>query len=771
MKTENLKVLIVEDNPSDVEFIKRELNNAEIKALVEVANTREDFEHSISRFKPDVVLSDHTLPEFNSTEALKIYHQYKQNYKAPSAFILVTGSISEEFAVKKIKEGADDYILKDRMQRLPAAINHALNKNASILERNKAIEEQGRLLDYIKLLLNSTSDGVFGIDEMGLCTFINEAALNMLGYKREQCIGVNMHQLVHSIKKDHSEYPEKECPIYKCTIHNESCLVDDEVFWKSDGTCFHVEYRSSPVIDGNNSRGSVVMFVDISKKINEQRKKELAYRLNKKFDEETELKQCLEFLIREICICEEHFAGELWITNIDNFELKLAAHYCQAGELNLENVKLRFKKGEGLLGSVFKMKTHIFTPDVQADERYLRKEFCRKNNLHSAVAVPVLFKDETIAVIMLYSNTVEKENRTHIILQEDLLTQIGQSIHRKKTENELSTIFDYSPDMICISSDDGYFKKVNGAFTLVLGYTEAELLSRPYIDFVYKDDKELTLAETVEIINGKTTFNFQNRYVTSDGNIKWLSWTSAPLNTEGLIMGIAKDVTLKLKLEKQLSEDKIRQQKELTEAVILAEEKERQRIGGDLHDNVCQLLGLSNMFIGMAKKQMKGKSDSLDEANKLVTAAINEIRNLSHELVPVIFNKKNLEHSIEELVFNVSSTSNLDIEFTCRGIDEENLSQTLKLSLYRIIQEQFNNIIKHSHAKKVCLNLEQIGSHINVMLKDNGVGFNTNAKSKGIGLLNIDSRVTVLKGTMNIISAPGKGCTLEISIPFEQDIE
>ena len=116
----------------------------------------------------------------------------------------------------------------------------------------------------VRLLLDSTGEGIYGIDLLGLCTFVNAAAAKMLGYDdAKSLLGRNMHDLVHHTLKDGSAYPVQACPIYKAFRSGESVHSDDEIFWRSDGTSFPVEYRSYPILNEGARIGAVVTFVDI----------------------------------------------------------------------------------------------------------------------------------------------------------------------------------------------------------------------------------------------------------------------------------------------------------------------------------------------------------------------------------------------------------------------------------------------------------------------------------------------------------------------------
>ena len=116
------------------------------------------------------------------------------------------------------------------------------------------------------LLLESTGEGIFGIDLAGHCTFINRVGARMLGWEPADVLGHNMHELVHHSHEHGGHYPEAECPILKAFRKGESCRVDQEVFWRADGSCFATEYSSYQIIDGGQVRGAVIAFSDISKR-------------------------------------------------------------------------------------------------------------------------------------------------------------------------------------------------------------------------------------------------------------------------------------------------------------------------------------------------------------------------------------------------------------------------------------------------------------------------------------------------------------------------
>ena len=131
-----LKIILLEDLEEDVELVKHVLKKEGLPFIMKNVDTRVDFVKLLSEFTPDVILSDHSMPQFNSMEALHLCKS--EALDAP--FILVTGTVSEEFAVQCLREGADDYVLKSNLTRLPSAILGAIRKKTEETNRRKAEE-------------------------------------------------------------------------------------------------------------------------------------------------------------------------------------------------------------------------------------------------------------------------------------------------------------------------------------------------------------------------------------------------------------------------------------------------------------------------------------------------------------------------------------------------------------------------------------------------------------------------------------------------------
>jgi len=177
----NLKVLLLEDSRTDAELIQRILKKDNENYRFFLAMDKKTFINQLEEFAPDVILSDNSLPQFSSVEALHITRRRLIH----TPFILVTGTVSEDFAAEIIKMGADDYILKDRMTRLPAAIESALKRRLALKE----------LTDYKYALDQSAIVAI--TDQKGIITYVNDNFCKISKYRPQELLGQD-HRIINS---------------------------------------------------------------------------------------------------------------------------------------------------------------------------------------------------------------------------------------------------------------------------------------------------------------------------------------------------------------------------------------------------------------------------------------------------------------------------------------------------------------------------------------------------------------------------------------------
>jgi two-component system sensor histidine kinase UhpB len=305
------------------------------------------------------------------------------------------------------------------------------------------------------------------------------------------------------------------------------------------------------------------------------------------------------------------------------------------------------------------------------------------------------------------------------------------------------------------------------------GYSRDELLAMRMVDLRPEDDHERTRLFAREFdgtgVMRKTGIWHHRK---KDGEMMVLDISSHKIDYKGraAILAIHNNITEKIRLEEKLEEERLMKQKEITEATIQVQEKERYEISTELHDNVNQQLTVAMMYIASAQQKSPEGADLLKQSSGFILNAIEEIRKLSQNLVTPLIKHFGLSKAVEGLLDDVSAVNNFQIELTADTFYEEDIIYDFKLSLFRIVQEQMNNIIKHAKARNANIELARTDKNIYLSIIDDGIGFNPKQQRKGIGIYNIISRADLYNGVVDIQSAPGKGCSISITFPLEENI-
>jgi signal transduction histidine kinase len=200
----------------------------------------------------------------------------------------------------------------------------------------------------------------------------------------------------------------------------------------------------------------------------------------------------------------------------------------------------------------------------------------------------------------------------------------------------------------------------------------------------------------------------------------------------------------------------------VSRAIVQAREQEREEIARELHDNINQLIMASKLMIDTARKEERQRQTLLKKSAATLEEVIHEIRRLSGSMTTPHIKDFCLLEAIDQLICTISSCKKMRIVLKYDHMIEGLLDLEQKKQVYRIIQEQFNNIIKHAAASKAVLLIEYRKDTVRIKIKDNGVGFDLTQKRNGIGLANIGKRVALLKGDLNILSAINQGSTLDV---------
>ncbi|MEP6748171.1 MAG: PAS domain S-box protein [Bacteroidota bacterium] len=356
---------------------------------------------------------------------------------------------------------------------------------------------------------------------------------------------------------------------------------------------------------------------------------------------------------------------------------------------------------------------------------------------------------------------------------EDITARKLAEIKSFENEKKLSIIARQAVNPVIIIDATQRITWINEAFTNVTGYSLQEVVGLTQESILHGKETDIS---TVRYLQQKMKllqpFDCEILYYTKPGHTCWMHVQGqALLDEKGnceQFFSIQTDVTEKVLLEKKLLEERITKQKEITDAVITAQEHERAEIGKELHDNVNQVLGAAKLYIEMAKADVNNKDVFLTQACGHLLYVIEEIRKISKTLIPQSMNLIGLGDSISILLEDISRIHPVKIKFKDEGIDKAGIDEKMKLHVFRIVQEQVNNILKHSEATSAKIILRNNRNTIALIISDNGKGCDTTERKKGVGIRNIMSRTELYHGKLIVTSSPGKGYELNIRLAIPE---
>ena len=343
---------------------------------------------------------------------------------------------------------------------------------------------------------------------------------------------------------------------------------------------------------------------------------------------------------------------------------------------------------------------------------------------------------------------------------------------RKKEETRLnllqSAIDNASDSIIIVEINQHDIRQskviyVNASSYYMTGYSQQEFIGRTPRFLTDNPENDNFLQGVNEALRSGKPYVMEMLDHRKSGESFWATFSITPVaNSKGVFthwIGIKRDIN-----------DQKKHNQDISRAIVEAQENEKYFIGSELHDNVLQILVGALFSAGMIRNLSEKEQKYLNETRKYIQESISEIRNLSHQLVPAGFK----EHSVQQLFQILLNQCNIENQYIIDlHVDEQVaglLKPDLRLNLYRILQEQMQNIMKHAQATEIEISLTNINECIQMTIRDNGIGFDLKSiQNHGIGLSNIKNRAEMFHGFMTIQSQPGAGCILQIEIPAEEN--
>lgn len=353
-----------------------------------------------------------------------------------------------------------------------------------------------------------------------------------------------------------------------------------------------------------------------------------------------------------------------------------------------------------------------------------------------------------------------EDNKVYLqSLLRDRTEKRDRELRLQQSEERLRLIFDNVEDHIAILNKDGVFESINKT---TQGLKEEDVVGHTIYEFV--EDPTHLRRKFERLKQGGGDFQDTSSYTGLDG--------SRVLYSRKYI-GIfyAKKFYRAIMIVRDITAERDREQTEMS-AVLRGQELERKRLGAELHDGIGQVLSAIALQVSQIREDIRKNQRSkvvgdLSNLNLNLQQAIREVRNISHDLMPEVLEGFGLKEAINQTCNNVQDRSGITVIFNHADL-ESRYDSLLEVNLFRITQELLSNIQKHASCTNVFVSLMDHGQSLNLTVEDDGVGFNTEESSAGIGLSNVISRVNSINGEIEIESSPQSGTLVNIEIPKER---
>jgi len=377
------------------------------------------------------------------------------------------------------------------------------------------------------------------------------------------------------------------------------------------------------------------------------------------------------------------------------------------------------------------------------------------------------------------TRSVPRKQEDGSIVWDGFFTDITQrKLEEQALQNSLKEISDYKYALdqaanVSITDQQGIIKYVNDNFCSQYGFTKEEIIGKNHSLINSGYHPPSFWNNFWETIKTGQVFKADVCNRGKDGKLYWADTTIIPfLNATGIpyqYLAIRRDITKKRNLEKELARQQLHNQRLMTELTIQEQEKERSQVSYELHENINQVLATVKIYLSMIKKGDERPEPLLNQSYEYLNQAMKLVNKLSHSLVTPSLNDFGLEEALAELAEETNKSNGLQVDLTNKTTDLKAIDKKILLMLYRIVQVQLNNIIEHADAVTATISLATKDQTLYLTVADDGRGFDTSRQQLGLDLQNVKNRVEFYNGEMTITSSPGKGCTLEISIPLQPD--
>ncbi|MFI5161932.1 MAG: PAS domain S-box protein [Sphingobacteriales bacterium] len=763
--TESLKILHIEDIKSDAELVERTLKRSGVEFEKLVVDTRDEYIQALNEFSPDVILSDHSLPAFNSLEALRILKESGKNIP----FILITATVSEEFAVNVMKEGAADYVLKDRLQRLPNAVLNAIGKYHSDNERQVYLD---KIFASETLFQKAESLAGFGTWKLDLVSNIatwSAGTYKLLGYEQGEVIP----SFENFLKNVHPDDVEIVHEAFKNTIrtgrpYEGECRVVDR-----DGNIRYLRRQFEPELD---EEGKPCVLIGFNQDV-------------------THAKQAQAEIQKNI---EELKAASERQTGILNAMPPNVVLLNEAGKIVAVNESWRKFTIANNLGvprhgigysyiAISEKATGVDASAVKKIEKGIKEVISGTRNEFSTEYF-YYSQGQKVWFQLIVAPLTDKTQKGAVVLHIDITDRKHAEELMLQSKANLQTIFENTDIAYVLCDTEHKVVSFNTkADELCRQQFNKKLKAGSYAFNYFPKNKIPNLKDAIQKVINNEMVSYETSYDLGDGPLKWYEVRWAGVANEkkenmGYILAF-KDIT-----ERKISE--IERDLMTTDLVHRNNDLEKFAyiISHNLRAPVANIIGASNALNDMdlsaedKEKLSKGIHVSVMKLDEVVND-LNQILQVKGGMdeIKEIVRFSELVDDIKISIDNLIDKDDIQIRYDFSEINE---LYVLKPYLYSIFFNLISNSVKYR--RQQVHSIIEVRSHLHenkveLIFTDNGMGidlnkngdqifglykrFHSNIEGKGMGLFMVKTQVETLGGKIEVKSEENKGT--EFKIEFE----
>lgn len=628
-------------------------------------------------------------------------------------------------------------------------------------EQGKSDLIQKQYIQWLRYFAETSYDVMWDWDIATGKIYVGNSVEDVFGYKLQNDT-ISYKTLKKYLFPDEKEFIGEK--IKKCLSSKKKLWEDSFFIRRKDGVMAATKSRACILRDSN---GVAVRLVgatqDVSKII----------ALEKKIcDQNIVLKEDVE----KFRLATKLSFDVIWDWNLVNNEL-----FIGEGFKDLFGYTIRKNKGNMLKDWV-----NYIHPDDREEISAELARTIKSKAMHWKHAYRIIRANGSVAKVYVRASIMRSpEGRAYRMIgavqdltrQKELEEQLDTEIEKNST-NSLHT-YEENFKLIFNSSSDIFYDVdlltgtmvLSDAFEKNLGYKLNNNIASgdEWMAHVHPEDK----ADFVEgynqmLLANTTEWKYAIRYLKADDSIMAIIGNSIilrrPDGTPYRIIGSMQDANKQPLINSRLSQEIESGESAMAFAIGEARTAERSEIGKELHDNVNQLLGASKLYLEMAKKGGKNSKRYLERSTEYTLTAIEEIRKLTSGLTNDTIDILGLLGSIKNMASDITEVQSLKVVLQLDVAVERLLTSKVKLNLFRIIQEQINNILKHADASTITLSLVTAEKMVQLTITDDGIGFDVLQVHQGIGLGNIRERVKIIGATAKTTSEIGKGTTFTLAV-------